>query len=180
MDFFVSSSAPSRQRTDCAIVGVYDKGVLSDTAQALDKKIGGRLSRLVKRGDIRGKNGDALLLTDIQGAACERILVVGLGTRANFKRKQYRKAIASAVAALTKTGARDAVSYLGLEELADADAYTLARATVEVVSNAQYRVADHKTNNKRPKPTLTRFGVAVSSKSAQREAERGLEHGRGI
>jgi leucyl aminopeptidase len=180
MDFFVSSSAPSRQRTDCAIVGVYDKGVLSETAQALDKKIGGRLGRLVKRGDIRGKTGDALLLTDIQGAACERILVVGLGARGSFKRKQYRKAVASAVAALAKTGARDAVSYLGLEELADADAYTLARAAVEVVSNAQYRVADHKTNNKRPKPTLTRFGIAVSSRSSQREAERGVEHGRGI
>ena len=29
MEFFVSTASPSRQRTECAIVGVYDKGVLS-------------------------------------------------------------------------------------------------------------------------------------------------------
>jgi Leucyl aminopeptidase len=96
MEFFVSTSAPSRQRTDCAIVGVYDKGVLTETAQAFDRKIGGRISRLLKRGDLRGKTGDVVLLTDIQGAACERILIVGLGARDTFKRKQYRKAIQSA------------------------------------------------------------------------------------
>ena len=180
MEFFVSTSAPSRQRTDCAIVGAYDKGVLSETAQALDKRTGGRISRLVKRGDIRGKSGEALLLTDIQGAACERILVVGLGARASFKRKQYRKALASALGALGRTGARDAVSFLGLEQIPDADQYTLARATVEVVANAHYRIPDHKTANKRPKPTLTRFGIAAASRGDRTQVERGIGHGEGI
>lgn len=180
MEFFVSTSAPSRQRTDCAIVGVYDKGVLTETAQAFDRKIGGRISRLLKRGDLRGKTGDVVLLTDIQGAACERILIVGLGARDTFKRKQYRKAIQSAVTALARTGAKDAVSYLTLEEVADADSYLLARATAEVVGGAQYRIPDHKTTNKRPKPTLTRFGVAVNSRADRASAERGLTHGQGI
>src|SRR5690606_19716277 len=99
MEFFVSTAAPSRQRTDCAIVGVYDKGVLSETAQAFDRRIGGRIARLVKRGDVRGKAGETLLLTDIQGAASERLLIVGLGARASFKRKQYRKALSAALGA---------------------------------------------------------------------------------
>jgi leucyl aminopeptidase len=180
MEFFVSTAAPSRQRTDCAIVGVFDKGVLSEAAQALDRRIGGRIARLVKKGDVRGKAGDALLLTDISGAACERLLVVGLGARDGFKRKQYRKALASAVAALGRTGARDAVSYLGMEDLADADSYALARIAVEVVAHAQYRIPDHKTANKRPKSTLTRFGVAVASRAAANNAERGVAHGNGI
>src|SRR5690606_16741582 len=151
MEFFVSTAAPSRQRTDCAIVGVYDKGVLSETAHALDRRIGGRIARLAKRGDIRGKAGETLLLTDIDGAASERILVVGLGARGSFKRKQYRKALASALGVLARTGARNAVSYLGLEEISDGDIYSLARAAAEVVGNAQYRIPDHKTANKRPK-----------------------------
>ncbi len=180
MDFFVSTSAPSRQKTDCAIVGVYDKGSLTESAQAFDRKIGGRISRLVKRGDLRGKAGDAVLLTDINGAACERLLIVGLGARDKFKRKQYRKALASALSALARTGAKDAVSYLALEQLADGDSYSLARATAEVVGNAQYRVPDHKTANKRPKSTLTRFGIAVNSRADRTSAERGLAHGQGI
>jgi leucyl aminopeptidase len=179
MEFFVSTAAPSRQRTDCAIVGVFDRGVLSEAAQAFDRQIGGRLSRLVKKGDIRGKAGDVLLLTDISGAACERILVVGLGAREAFKRKQYRKALGSALNALGKTGARDAVSYLGIEDLPDADTYALARAATEAVSNSQYRIPDHKTT-KRPKATLARFGIAVSNRSATKAAERGIAHGQAI
>ncbi|HEY0941789.1 MAG TPA: leucyl aminopeptidase [Steroidobacter sp.] len=179
MEFFVSTASPSRQRTDCAIVGVYDKGVLSTAAEELDARIGGRIAKLVKRGDLRGKSGDAVLLADLSGP-CERVIVLGLGTRSAFKRKQYRKALASALSVLSKTGARDAVSYLGLDEIADADAYAQARAAVEVVAASQYRIPDHKTTNKRPKPALTKFGLAVGSRGDKNQAERGLTHGQGI
>jgi leucyl aminopeptidase len=180
MEFFATASSAARQRTDCAIVGVYDKGVLSSAAEALDKRIGGRIARLVKRGDLRGKSGDSVLLADLTGGPCERVIVLGLGSRTGFKRKQYRKALTSALTILAKTGARDAVSYLSLEEIADADAYSRARIAVEVASNAQYRIPDHKTSAKRPKPSLGRFGVAVASRSDKSAAERGLEHGQGI
>lgn len=53
MEFFLSLTGPAKQRTDCAIVGVYDKGTLSDAAEELDKRIGGRIARLVKRGEDR-------------------------------------------------------------------------------------------------------------------------------
>src|SRR5690606_28651519 len=100
----------------------------TETAHALDRRIGGRIAKLVKRGDIRGKAGETLLITDVDGAASERVLIVGLGPRASFKRKQYRKALASALGAIGRTGARNAVSYLGLEEIPDGDSYSLARA----------------------------------------------------
>jgi leucyl aminopeptidase len=105
MEFFLGFGGPAKQRTDCAIVGVYDKGVLSAAAEELDKRIGGRIARLVKRGDLRGKAGDLVLLADLSGASVERVVVVGLGGRNTFKRKQYRKALASALAAVAKTGA---------------------------------------------------------------------------
>ena len=180
MEFFVSTASPSRQRTACAIVGVYDKGVLSTAAEELDARIGGRIARLVKRGDLRGKTGDSILLTDLSGAPCERVIVLGLGTRGAFKRKQYRKALASALTILGRTGATDAVSYLGLDEIADADAYTQARALVEAVAASQYRIPDHKTSAKRPKAPLAKVGIAVANRSDKGHAERGLEHGQAI
>lgn len=180
MEFFVSTASPSRQRTGCAVVGVYDKGVLSAGAEELDARIGGRIAKLVKRGDLRGKTGDAVLLTDLSGAPCERVIVLGLGTKSAFKRKQYRKALASALAMLSRTGAHDAVSYLGLDEIADADVYTQARVAVEVVAAAQYRIPDHKTSNKRPKPSLVKFGLAVANRGDKSPAERGLTHGQAI
>src|SRR5688572_11429900 len=140
MEYFVSTASAGRQRTDCAIVGVYDKGELSEAAAEIDARIGGRIARLVKRGDLRGKAGDAVLLADLNCGPCERVLALGLGALKGFKRKQYRKALAASLAMLSKTGARNAVSYLSLENVADADAYALARAAVEVVANSQYRI----------------------------------------
>jgi leucyl aminopeptidase len=180
MEFFVSTASPSRQRTDCAIVGVYDKGALSAAAEELDARIGGRIAKLVKRGDLRGKTGDAVLLADLSGAPCERVIVLGLGNRSAFKRKQYRKALTSALAMLSKTGAKDAISYLGLDEIAEADAYSQARVAVEVVAASHYRIPDHKTTNKRPKPSLTKFGLAVANRGDKSQAERGITHGQAI
>jgi leucyl aminopeptidase len=180
MEFFVTTAAPARHRTECAIVGVFEKAELSPAAAQLDERCGGRIAKLAKRGDLRGKPGDALLLADLEGAPCERLLVIGLGPRAGFKRKQYRKALSNALTVLARTGAREAVSYLSLDALPDADTYVLARVAAECVGNWTYRIPDHKTSNKRPKALLTRFGVAVAGRSEQTAAERGLEHGRGI
>src|SRR5690606_32616840 len=124
MEFFVTSASPSRQRTDCAIVGIYEKGTLSAAAEDLDSKLGGRIAKLAKRGDLRGKPGDSLLLADVTGVAGERVRLVGLGARGKLTRKQYRKAISGALATLGKTGARNAVSYLSLESVKDTDVYT--------------------------------------------------------
>jgi leucyl aminopeptidase len=71
MEFFVTTTAAARQRTDCAIVGVYDKGVLSAGADAIDARIGKRIARLIERGDVRGKSGEGLLLADVTGGPCE-------------------------------------------------------------------------------------------------------------
>ncbi len=179
MEFFATSSAPARQRTECAIVGVYDKGVLSDAAAQLDARSGGRLAKLVKKGDLRGKTGDVFTIADPDGGPCERIVAIGLGAKGAFNRKQYRRALNAALTAIGKTNAREAVSYLSLETVKDADSYTLARIAAELAGNSAYRIPDHKTANKRPKSRLTRFGVAAD-RSDRNSVERGIEHGRGI
>jgi leucyl aminopeptidase len=179
MEFFATSSAPARQRTECAIVGVYDKGVLSDVAAELDARSGGRLAKLVKKGDLRGKTGDVVTLADLDGGPCERIVAIGLGTKGGFNRKQYRRALNVALTTVAKTNAREAINYLALEGVKDADTYALARITAEVGGNSAYRIPDHKTANKRPKSRLTRLGVATT-RTDRNSVERGLEHGRGI
>lgn len=180
MEFFVTNTTPARQRTDCAIVGVFEKGELSSAAAEIDARLGGKIARLIKRGDIRGKSGDLLMLVDTNAAACERVVLVGLGARKSFRRKQYRKALTAALTAVTRTGARDVVSYLSLEAVSDADSYSLARIAAEVTGSAEYRIPDQKTSGRRPKATLTRFGFGAANRTDKTNAERGLEHGRGI
>jgi leucyl aminopeptidase len=179
MRFYAVSGSAARQRTDCAIVGVYESGMLSTAAAQLDAAIGGRLGRLVKRGDLRGKAGESVLL-DVDRGPCERVLVVGLGRKDAFKRKQYKKALLAAATGVAKTGARDAVSYLSQEAVAETDAYYRGRLAAESVGHALYRVPALRSARKPPEPALRSFGIALPERDQCKDAERGLVHGRGI
>jgi len=179
MDHFTVVASPARQRTECAIVGVYDSGLLSDAAKELDRRQNGALARVVKNGDVRGKLAETLLLADA-AAPARRIVLVGLGKREQFARKQYRKALAAAIGVATKTGAREAVEYLSLEKMPDADAYLRGRAVAELSANALYRIPDLKTGKKPPTPALKKVGMALADRSERHAAEKGLHDGKGI
>jgi leucyl aminopeptidase len=180
MEHFVVTASAARQRTDCAVVGIYEKGALSAAALELDGKIGGKVARLIRDGDFRGKVGETLLIGDLKNAPCRRIALVGLGARDAFTRKQYRKALTAATALLLRTGTREAVNYVSLEKARGVDAYTGARITAEVAANALYRIPDLKTAKKPPTPALKRLGVAVADRGEKAAADRGLTHGLGI
>ncbi len=179
MRFYAVSGSAARQRTDCAIVGLYENGALSTAATQLDAALGGRLTRLVKRGDLRGKAHETVLL-DVDRGPCPRVLVVGLGKKDTFRRKQYRKAVLTAVAALAKTGAHDAVSYLSQEPVADTDAYYRGRLAAEAAGHALYRVPAIRSARQPAAPALKSLGIAVPERDQKKDAERGLAHGRGI
>jgi hypothetical protein len=142
MRLYAATTAPQRQKTDCAIVGLHEGGRLSVAGVALDAALKGRLIRLIKRGDVHGRSGELRLL-DTDGAACDRVLLVGLGKAGSFGRKQYRKALVSALGVLAKTGARDAVSYLG-EALAEPDAYYDARLAAEALGAQVIWIRGHR------------------------------------
>jgi leucyl aminopeptidase len=179
MRFHAVSGSAARQRTECAIVGLYESGALSTPASQLDAALGGRIGRLVRRRDARGKLGECTLL-DTDHAPCQRVLVVGLGKKESFGRKQYKKALLAAAAAVARTGARDAVSFLSVEPVAATDAYYRGRLAAESVGHALYRVPAIRSTRRPPAPALKSFGIALAEKDQVREAERGLAHGRGI
>jgi leucyl aminopeptidase len=179
MRLYVVTGTAARQKTGCAIVGVHESGAIEGAAAQLDAALGGRLTRLVKRGDLHGKAGETALV-DTDGGPAERVLLVGLGKKDGFGRKQYRKALAVAFAALAKTGARDAVSYLGLESVERTDAYYRARLAVEALGHALYRVPAIRSKRQPPEPRLKSLGIAVATRDQKADAERGVEHGRAI
>jgi leucyl aminopeptidase len=178
MRLFVATAAPHRQKTDCAIVGLHEGGSLGGAAASLDAALQGRLSRLVKRGDVHGKSGE-LRLIDTEGAASQRILVVGLGKKSGYGRKQYRKALVAALGAVAKTGARDAVSYLA-ESIDVPDAYYDARLAAEAVGAALYRVPAIRSARKAPEAALKSFGIAIAESGQKAATQRGLDHGQAI
>ncbi|HSN70573.1 MAG TPA: leucyl aminopeptidase [Steroidobacteraceae bacterium] len=180
MEFFAITGSPASQRTDCAIVGIFEDGTLSKAGSDFDTALDGRLTQLVRQGDLSGKPGQTLLIPDPASLACKRLLLVGLGPRTGYGPKAYRKALATGLKAVTRTGAASAVSHLADEALRDTNPYYAARALAEAACNADYRIPDLKSGKKPPRPALRRVGMSVAQGEERREVSRGLDHGSGI
>jgi leucyl aminopeptidase len=180
MEFKAIVDGKVRESAGCAVIGVYENGELGAAARRIDAQLDGLIAKLHRAGDFAGKLGDLLLLPAPAGAAAARVLLIGLGARATFTRKHYRKALQNAAQALSKTGARDAVIYLTLEEIPELDSNYRARMVAEVFCTHAYKIPDLKTAAK-PKPRpLSTVSVAMADARAAKAAATGLAIGAAI
>ena len=180
MEFKAVVDVKARSAAACAVVGVYERGDLGEAARLIDAQVGGLIAELYESGDFAGKPGDVLLLPAPDGAAADRVLLIGLGARTAFGRKQYRKSVLAAAQAIAKTGATDAVVYLAQEPVADLDLTYRARIIAEVFSAAAYKIPDQKTAPKPKQSKLARVEVAVENARAAKAATEGLDVGAAI
>jgi leucyl aminopeptidase len=180
MEFKAIIDAKARNEAGCAVVGVYEDGNLGKAAHQIDKQTGGLIGKLHAGGDFSGKLGDVLLLPAPAGTAAARVLLVGLGAPANFGRKQYRRALQATVQALAKTGARDAVVYLALEQAGNLDVEYRARNVAEVFCAQLYKIPDLKTSVKPKAPRLSSVAVAMADARACKAAAQGLRIGAAV
>src|SRR5271168_5372911 len=180
MEFKVIVDAKARATTGCAVVGVYENGELGAATRHLDAQLGGLIARLHSAGDFAAKLGDALLLPHPQGVAAQRVLLLGLGTRATFGRKQYRKALTTRAQAVLKTGSTDVVVYLALEDVPGMETAYRARAVAEVFSAQMYKIPDLKTAPKPKPPKLASLAVAADNVRSAKAMTTGLKVGAAI
>ncbi len=180
MEFKAIIDAKALNAAACAVVGVYEDGDLGAAAHRIDKQLGGLIGKLRGEGDFSGKLGEVLFLPTPAGTAAARVLLIGLGTHGAFARKQYRKALSSAVQALAKTGAGDALVYLALESVADLDVQYRARAVAEIFCAQLYKIPDLKTSARPKAPRLSSVSVAVADARGATAAAEGLRIGAAV
>src|SRR5690606_25119762 len=183
LEFDLTRDAVASFQADCAVVGAFADNTLSPAGKALDDASGGRLARLLARGDASGKTGRTALLHDLEGIAAARVLVVGLGESSKFGAAQYLKAIADAARAL-RTGPVDHALFT----LADApvkghDAAWAVRQAVIASDHASYRYTATlgKDNKARQgEPGLRRVTVAASGDQADAALAQGQAIAAGV
>ncbi|MBS3916808.1 MAG: leucyl aminopeptidase [Sulfuritalea sp.] len=179
MEFSIKSGSPEKARYDCIAVGVFDSRKLSEPAQKLDKAAGGHLSGILRRGDMEGKTGTALLMHGTPGIAAERVLLVGLGQEAEFGEKTYRDAIAAAVKALKNTGSKDILITLSELPVARRNTAWMVRQGVMATHDVLYRADQLKSKKDDDKPSLEAIAFSVPGKDA-RSANAALTQGEAI
>jgi len=176
MEYFTTTSKPSRRAVDCAIVGIYSRGNLGVGAKDIDSASKGEIRRLIKSGDISSQLGRCAMLTDVSGVKAKRVAVVGLGKSGNFSTKQLRKAVAAATHTISKTKAKQVLNCLTLEAVAKTSSYYLARHSVEAIGDTLYRFNKMKSGRKQAASPLRTIGLAIPKRSDAADAMLGAEH----
>ena len=180
MEFSIKSGSPEKQRSACVVVGVFESRKLSTPAEVIDNAAHGYLSDLLRRGDMEGKAGATLLLHNVPGTEADRILLVGLGKEKEFRDKEYRNAIATAVKTLNETGGFDGTIYLTELVVKKRDVAWRVRQATMVTLEALYRFDQMKSKKDEVRRPLRKLTFCVERRNELEVAERALAEGQAI
>ncbi|MEW5837415.1 MAG: leucyl aminopeptidase [Pseudomonadota bacterium] len=152
MEYSIQSSQNHLNETlsntpgDCLIVGVWQGGKLTPSAQALDQVCDGLLSRLLERGDLDAETGKTLLIPAISGIRAERVLLVGLGAEGELNIKRWKSLFSNSLNALQGHGVKYSLFAL-LEAAPSGMTHAVAlRHAVLALDEAGYRYLDFKSD----------------------------------
>jgi leucyl aminopeptidase len=184
MEFTIKSGSPEKQRSACVVVGVFDNRKLSLSAELIDRASNGYISEIIRRGDMEGKLGATLLLHNVRGTLADRVLLVGLGKERDFRDKEFRQAIRSAVKLLNETGSYEAVIYLTEEKVKRREVAWRVEHSVVVSMDAVYRFDQMKSTPAEVRRPLRKLTLSVPQRSdlaaGEAAAARGLAISHGI
>ncbi len=175
MDYFIETLTLDKLESHCLITGIYENQQLGSTAAALDVQTRAVVENIVKRGDIKGKNGETLLLNYLPDSRIQRILLVGMGERGKVTRKLYRKALTAAIKTIRDSKLASATSSLHDIAVEDADVIWKVRQTVEVFNDGIYQYC-HTKNCDESKVQLQQLSILAGG-GLQEGIEKGLQQG---
>ena len=176
MKYNVKLGAPEKSRTPCIVTGVFEKGILSPTAKKLDKASGGYISKVIKRGDLKGEKYESLLLQDIEGISATRILLVGLGSKSAFKESEFSEAIEFFVRKLKAMRLRSALVCIVEVAKFKRTISWKGQKLVESTENCLYEFQNLKERTKRKNSYLKSIDVLVSKEEMNSFSE-GIKKG---
>lgn len=177
MEFSIKSGSPEKQRSACVVVGVFDSRKLTLPAELIDKAAGGYLSDIVRRGDMEGKAGSTLLLHNVPGTLCDRVLLIGLGKEKDFREKEFGNAIRTAVKTLNETGAFDASIFLTELGVRRRSIGWRIRQTAMIALDATYKFDQFKSKKDDVRRPLRKLTLSVERRNELAAAEEALNQG---
>src|SRR5437764_7353603 len=180
MEFTIKSGSPEKQRSACVVVGVFDNRKPSLSAELIDRASNGYVSEIIRRGDMEGKLGSTLLLHNVRGTLADRVLLIGLGKERDFRDKEFRTAIRSAVTLLNETGSYEAVVYLTEEKVKRREVVWRVEHAVVVAMEAVYRFEQMKSQPTEVRRPLRKLTLSVPQRSDLAAGEKAAAPGLAI
>ena len=161
--------------TPLLAVPVFEGETVDPAVAALDTALGGAIAAVRERGDLRGKEGESILLSPQGEAAALRVLLVGLGKADAVTAEKLRRAGGTAAKQAAKARAGRVTVALPSTALSTADA---ARAITEGVVLGSYTFTELKSkSDDAPAAELAELGLAIGADASEAEAAEGARVG---
>lgn len=180
MEFSIKSGNPEKQRSACVVVGVFEPRKLTLAAELIDNAARSHLSDIIRRGDMEGKAGTALLLHNVPGTLCDRVLLIGLGKEKEFGDGEYCDAIRCAVRTLNETGSFDGTVFLTETSVRKRSTAWRVRQAALVAQQTVYRFDRFKSKKDKVRRPLRKLTFIVDRRNELTAAEEALCEGQAI
>ncbi|QYD67751.1 leucyl aminopeptidase [Paraburkholderia edwinii] len=132
-------------KSDCIVIGVFESQTLSGAALEIDTATKGLLTRIIKAGDMDGKNGSTLFLHEVSGIGASRVLLVGLGKQDAFTQKAYGDALRAAWRAILGTKIVQVTFTLAQAPIKERTSDWAVRAAILALRELTYRFTQMKS-----------------------------------
>ncbi|KPJ64056.1 hypothetical protein AMJ44_13500, partial [candidate division WOR-1 bacterium DG_54_3] len=163
-------------KADLLVVNIFEGVKIPGGATgAVDKALGGQISKLCKQGEIDGKLGKVTIIHALGKVPAERIAVVGLGKKEEFGLDEVRIASAAAVRAAKEAKAKRIASIVHGAGVGGLAAKEAAQATVEGAVLGGYEFEGYKTENSKFK--IEELVIVERDKKKAREMGEGARTG---
>ncbi|RJP17493.1 MAG: leucyl aminopeptidase [Candidatus Abyssobacteria bacterium SURF_5] len=149
---------PAKERADALIVGIFEDR-LDEVAKEIDARIDRGITKIMKTDEFKAKSNTTALLHVFGQLPSERLVLVGLGKKAEFNLEKLRQAAGVSAAFARDKGFKTAVSTLHSQGLEDAGAEMIGQAVAEGTLLALYRFGKYKTE----KETVQEFSKQLET-----------------
>ena len=180
MEFHITTDKLDSLQADLGILPVYQDGKPTTAAAGLSRGLRARIAQAMASGDIQGKPGETLLLTDTGRLGVKRLLLAGLGRKDKLDAKAWNKALAAAAKRSERSAAEHVVEMLGLEPVPGLDETRKARNFAEQWHYASYRYTATRKAAEDARPKNRKLTVAASGGADLAAVELGLKQGQAI
>ena len=156
---------------DALVVNLFE-GITSPSGGtgAVDKALDGAISSLIADGEVKGKQGETVVVHTFGRLPAKRVVVLGLGKRDTFSTDVVREASASAARTLRRMGVRKATSLIHGAGIGGLDPEASAQAITEGTILGLYQFRRYRSRNgDEPEQQLEELGL-VEHDNAKMEA----------
>jgi leucyl aminopeptidase len=163
--------------TPLLAIPVFEGNGADPAVDALDRALGGLISAVRERGDLRGKEGESVLLYPAGGAvAAGRVLAIGVGKAEALTAEKLRRAGGTAAKQAAKARAGTVTFAIPASSLSTADA---ARAVAEGAVMGSYTFTELKSKPEdAPTPVeLADLSLVIPAGGDEAEAAEGARVG---